>query len=520
MSAACTAPLSLPSTSPPLPPPPPSLPPTCLPDRRVAVALSSTLLVVVVVVQVCADVCPGGKVKCPENTTCCQLANHEFGCCKYPEAQCCRDHVHCCPHSYKCDERQQSCLKNGFPAVSFAQASVKPELVQEADLLGLVIPQQTHSLETNHIDGHEGEFSSRTCPDGHECPSSFTCCKMFRGNYGCCPYNDAKCCKDGFHCCPHGSQCDPVSGGCENSGNWLGKAVSLMTGQQPSKPEPEPEVELELEPLEVADPGGKCPDGHPCLEKFTCCKVQDGGYGCCPYTEAVCCTDLIHCCPKNTNCNNSLGTCDVERSFSVPSFSLATQKMSTFPAQPAASPTLEIEESDAPNDVCPDHRSRCNPGSTCCLMRDGSYGCCPMPKATCCSNHESCCPNGYRCVAGGMCERVSTVAALPFLPPVFVPESPTTTPSEPSPTIEEENVPCPDRSMCPDGNTCCSISSYRYGCCPMPQATCCGDMKHCCPHGYWCADQGCERLEARTLNKTLITHHSLDVGSPKVMVAP
>jgi hypothetical protein len=28
----------------------------------------------------------------------------------------------------------------------------------------------------------------------------------------------------------------------------------------------------------------------------------------------------------------------------------------------------------------------------------GEYGCCPLPKAVCCTDHEQCCPNGYPCV--------------------------------------------------------------------------------------------------------------------------
>ena len=50
------------------------------------------------------------------------------------------------------------------------------------------------------------------------------------------------------------------------------------------------------------------------------------------------------------------------------------------------------------------------------------------------------------------------------------------------------NVVCPDGvSQCPDGNTCCKLSSGGYGCCPLPDATCCSDGIHCCPNGYECS---------------------------------
>lgn len=37
--------------------------------------------------------------------------------------------------------------------------------------------------------------------------------------------------------------------------------------------------------------------------------------------------------------------------------------------------------------VCPDGCSFCPNGNTCCKMTDGSYGCCPLPKAVCCEDH-------------------------------------------------------------------------------------------------------------------------------------
>ena len=53
------------------------------------------------------------------------------------------------------------------------------------------------------------------------------------------------------------------------------------------------------------------------------------------------------------------------------------------------------------------------------------------------------------------------------------------------------NVMCPDGvSECPDGNTCCKLSSGQYGCCPLPNAVCCSDNLHCCPSSYSCSGGG------------------------------
>lgn len=55
-------------------------------------------------------------------------------------------------------------------------------------------------------------------------------------------------------------------------------------------------------------------------------------------------------------------------------------------------------------------------------------------------------------------------------------------------TFGMKDVPCGKESgqSCPDGDTCCDTTSGIYGCCPLPNASCCSDKKHCCPNGYKC----------------------------------
>ena len=62
-------------------------------------------------------------------------------------------------------------------------------------------------------------------------------------------------------------------------------------------------------------------------------------------------------------------------------------------------------------------------------------------------------------------------------------------------------VPCPNStSQCPSGNTCCYISSNKqWGCCPLLNAVCCSDYKHCCPNGYKCETNGMCTDEAETI---------------------
>lgn len=128
-------------------------------------------------------------------------------------------------------------------------------------------------------------------------------------------------------------------------------------------------------------------------------------------------------------------------------------------------------------------------GTEICLTRcdvpGGKEGCCPYPDATCCDG-TSCCPNGMQCdTARGICKSGLDQEDIQLHYPSALNNS----------AVEMlSNVYCPDHSECPDQNTCCPLSSGRYGCCPRPNAVCCSDELHCCPHGYTCLGQGYCRI--------------------------
>ena len=44
--------------------------------------------------------------------------------------------------------------------------------------------------------------------------------------------------------------------------------------------------------------------------------------------------------------------------------------------------------------IC-DSKTSCSPMSTCCLMINGEYGCCPYDNGNCCGTH--CCPQNSKC---------------------------------------------------------------------------------------------------------------------------
>ena len=100
----------------------------------------------------------------------------------------------------------------------------------------------------------------------------------------------------------------------------------------------------------------ECPGGNQtCATGYTCCLTPMGDYGCCPFTEGVCCEDHIHCCPKGSSCDTKSRRC-------------------------VKKPTLlgPADGSDS-NIICPGNTYQCPGKSTCCSMPNGRYGCCPLP---------------------------------------------------------------------------------------------------------------------------------------------
>ena len=338
-------------------------------------------------------VCPDGST-CPDGNTCCQLSSGGYGCCPLPNAVCCSDHLHCCPQGDTCDVSAGTCLREDE-----------------------VIP---------FVKKTPAKYKDVVCPDGSTCPDGNTCCQLSSGGYGCCPLPNAVCCSDHLHCCPQGDTCDVSAGTCLREDE-----VIPFVKKTPAKYK------------DVV-----CPDGSTCPDGNTCCQLSSGGYGCCPLPNAVCCSDHLHCCPQGDTCDVSAGTC------------LREDEVIPFVKKTPA------KYKDV---VCPD-QSECPDGNTCCQLSSGQWGCCPLPNAVCCSDHLHCCPNGYTCdVSAGTCTKEDEV--IPF-----VKKTP----------AKYKNVVCPDQSECPDGNTCCQLSSGQYGCCPLPEAVCCSDHLHCCPEGYTC----------------------------------
>ncbi|XP_062599923.1 progranulin-like [Saccostrea cucullata] len=358
-------------------------------------------------------VCPGGQAMCPSGNTCCKLSTGQYGCCPLPKAVCCSDGKHCCPNGYTCIPG--ACTKGGSSQV------IK------------WVEKQPALLTSEYV----------VCPGGQVgCYSGSTCCKLFTGEYGCCPVPKAVCCSDGKHCCPNGYTCIPgacTKGGSSQVMKWVEKQPALLTSEN------------------VVCPGGK----KMCTSGSTCCKLFTGEYGCCPLPKAVCCSDGKHCCPNGYTCIP--GACTKGGS---------SQVMKWVEKQPALLTSEYV--------VCPGGQVGCYSGSTCCKLFTGEYGCCPVPKAVCCSDGKHCCPNGYTCIPGA-CTKGGSSQVMKWV--------------EKQPALlTSENVVCPGgKKMCTSGSTCCKLFTGEYGCCPLPKAVCCSDGKHCCPNGYTCIPGACTK---------------------------
>jgi len=142
------------------------------------------------------------------------------------------------------------------------------------------------------------------CPNNKtKCTATQTCCSTTKTNttYGCCPYPLATCCSDYAHCCPHDYTCDLAKQECIKNGSNANTALrarrskNLMPARKNNK----------VAPSFVST---TCPDGSSCSSTATCCRIAQG-YGCCPYSSAVCCSDEQHCCPQGYTCDVQRGLC-------------------------------------------------------------------------------------------------------------------------------------------------------------------------------------------------------------------
>ncbi|XP_071967349.1 progranulin isoform X1 [Engystomops pustulosus] len=422
-----------------------------------------------------AIICPDGTSECPNDATCCQMSDQTWGCCPIPQATCCTDHLHCCPHASVCDLEHGKCVsENGeVPLSKKVPARVK----------------LTSAKNVQRV----------TCGDGSFCPDGTTCCMTEDKHYGCCPFLSAVCCEDFVHCCPSGTTCDVSHKKCVNANFEIPMYNKI--------------------PVLHEEATVKCDDATSCPGTTTCCRLPSGEWGCCPFEKAVCCGDHLHCCPAGYTClkdtcnkegdsipwakkfsamklessdvqcdqttscpdkttccrlpSGEWGCCPYEQATCCPS-GLTCDEQATCVLGQFSTPRYSKNNARAPEVKC-DKSHSCAQGTTCCHTEGGGWACCPLEEAVCCTDHLHCCPSGYTCdVASGTCNKPSgdLEKATPIQPLGY--------------------VWCDGTYACSDGQTCCVGIGGMWTCCPYSQGVCCPDRVHCCPYGHVCLFSGAQ----------------------------
>ncbi|KAK6047404.1 granulin [Cooperia oncophora] len=149
---------------------------------------------------------------------------------------------------------------------------------------------------------------------------------------------------------------------------------------------------------EIQEESINCGESSTCPDLTTCCRLPNREWGCCPFPNAVCCQDHIHCCPQGTHCDPEGLQC------------LKSNGEIFLPGKKSKAQAVTEEDEI----ICPDRRSKCPSGSTCCMLLSGKYGCCPAVEANCCADHLHCCPNGFTCdTSGQRCIHEKARTSLP-----------------------------------------------------------------------------------------------------------
>ncbi|GAV09391.1 hypothetical protein RvY_18940 [Ramazzottius varieornatus] len=313
------------------------------------------------------------------------------------------------------------------------------------------------------------------CPDHKECPESSTCCVMKNAAYGCCPFPEADCCSDGLHCCPHGSKCDMEQKRCASTANHIPLAKKFLWTKTLQS--------VGLKTITCGDKQSECPDSS------TCCQLASGNWGCCPFPNALCCSDKEHCCPHGTKCDLEQKRCAAEDTHAL-----------TKPLQPiyGASGSAKKTFKGFGDNICPDGNRTCAADNTCCQLKNGRYSCCAFKNAVCCGDGEHCCPEGFEChPERGECEAQKRRKALVKSLPTVGAESETR-------LVLLSDTICPGRNRtCAGDFSCCQTNAGDYSCCAFKNAVCCADGEHCCPQDYQChPERGeCELQKKRKMHR-------------------
>jgi len=239
----------------------------------------------------------------------------------------------------------------------------------------------SHAPETEY-DIEECFADEQTCPgDGGCCYRTETCCLVHTDEglaSACCPHENGVCCKFGG-CCPFEATCDETLQVCRDVMGEVINDASAIKGSAVHPLDGLPELE--------------CADGSVCGPFDTCCSLGydaefDGEiFACCPFENAVCCTEFEGCCPNGYECDGETKTC-VTQGREISAGEHATP-------EPPPIYVCELPLTQCPNGKC------CATNQYCARMGDETseipqFRCVERGYATC-GNASHACPVGTYC---------------------------------------------------------------------------------------------------------------------------
>uniref|UniRef100_A0A0K0DV01 Granulin n=1 Tax=Strongyloides stercoralis TaxID=6248 RepID=A0A0K0DV01_STRER len=456
------------------------------------------LLLFVILTYSRKEECDDTQFFCPTGDTCCQLGNTTYGCCPMPLAVCCSDHEHCCPHNTICNKGR--CYSENKKSIS-----------------GIKLKFALLDNKINFIEKTSKNTSTHMCDDKMtECFNNNTCCKINPQGYGCCPLKDAVCCSDRLHCCPQNSTC--IKGKCLKNNDKIISGVKLKLSSFDNK---------KFSNFSKYTSNNLCDDKKTvCPDDATCCLLNSGMYGCCPFEDAVCCNDHYHCCPFGFKCNLVEESCEE---------SLTGKKMKLFKKingiNIGTKYNNDVENVNGSYNCCPSTQkcniltgkcvnkgfvrknfknkkikatkislkkafnlklgyiqcydsSYCTQEQMCCRGYDGFGHCCPKSQG-------KCDPSGYGCYESDYTYDANTGKAVlkteigEFYTPII------NTTLALKKVLDNSNV-CNDGTICENNQTCCPYEddseTLQYRCCPFKNGDCCRNS--CCAPGYMCTSKG------------------------------
>lgn len=231
------------------------------------------------------------------------------------QAVCCDDHIHCCPHDTVCNQQAQTCD---------SQSGGRPPLRWVEKVSALT-----------------SEGQGEQCDEQRSCPEGSTCCKKASGQWACCPLPQVS--------------AGGASARRDSPDSPPFRMISVL-----------PQLTLKLEfQLQPAGWGG---DGTP----VSSCCTNSPEVPSLLLSQAVCCSDGEHCCPKGYRCNMAVQTCEKASGGSLPWL----QKLPALQEEPSQA----VSGPAQPAEVVCDKQTSCPRDTSCCFMqKTQKWGCCPVP---------------------------------------------------------------------------------------------------------------------------------------------